>query len=73
MYRSINSTKIPASGADFSELTSQVRRVSEDRRVFAKRAVEKPIFFVLRNKCNHVIDVGGPYVCENRVEGCHAK
>jgi hypothetical protein len=60
VYSRINSTKTPASGADVSELTSRVGRVSEDRRISAIRAVEKPIFFILRNKCNHKIDVGGP-------------
>jgi len=56
----INFTKTPASDADVSELTSQVGRVSEDRRVGVMRAVKKPIFFSLHNKCNHVTDVGGP-------------
>lgn len=60
MYSRINSTKDPDSGTDVSELTSQVGRVSEDRHISAMRAVEKPIFFILRKKCNHVIEVGEP-------------
>jgi hypothetical protein len=60
MYSRINSTKTPASRADVIELTLQVGKVSENRRVFEMRTVEKPIFFSLRNKYNHVTDVGGP-------------
>jgi hypothetical protein len=60
VYSRINSTKTPASAADVIELTSQVGKVKEDRRVFEMRAFEKPIFFSLFNKYNHMIDVGGP-------------
>lgn len=59
MYSRINSTKTPASGADVRELPSKIGRVSEDRPISAMRAEEKPIFFSLRNECNHVTDVGG--------------
>jgi hypothetical protein len=52
--------KTPVSGADVIELTSQVGKVRENVSVFEMRAVEKPIFFSLRNKYNHVTDVGGP-------------
>ena len=39
----------------------------------AVRAVGVLVLVCLRNSCYHVIEGGGPKVCETRAEGCHVK